>query len=93
MYTDFATFVRDQETLVSQPPELTFDYIEGFVVLKNEDFNNGWNSVPFDGQRIDPGMIPDEGGAVLYYIELVKKFNCNDMATLNQVRVGFLLAP
>ena len=43
--------------------------------------------MPFDGQRIDPGMIPDEGGAVLYYIELVKKFNWNDMATLNQVRV------
>ncbi|KAG0554892.1 hypothetical protein KC19_12G128300 [Ceratodon purpureus] len=92
MYTDFATFTRDQEMLISQPPGLAFDYIEGFVVLKNEDFNNGWNSVPFDGQTIDPSMIPDEGGSVLYYIELVKKFNWNDMGTLNQT-VEKMLAP
>ena len=92
MYSDFATFTRDQEILVSQPPESAFDYIEGFVVLKNEDFNNGWNSVPFDGQKIDPSMIPDEGGSVLYYIELVKKFNWDDTATLNQVCVDSVTA-
>lgn len=85
MYTDFAAFTRDQEMLVSQPPEAAFDYIEGFVVLKNEDVNNGWNSVPFDGKKIDSGMIPVEGGSVLYYIELVKKFSSSDIDTLNQV--------
>jgi cytokinin dehydrogenase len=86
IYTDFAAFTQDQEFLVSQPPESAFDYIEGFVVLKNEDPISGWNSVPFDGKKIDPGMIPAEGGAILYYIELVKKFSSNDMATLDQVR-------
>lgn len=87
MYTDFATFTKDQELLISQPPDFAFDYIEGFVVLKNEDPNNGWNSVPFNGKKIDPSMIPREGGSILYYIELVKKFSSNDVATLDEVRV------
>lgn len=92
MYTDFATFTRDQELLVSQPRSTAFDYIEGFVVLRNEDSNNGWNSVPFDNQKIDPAMIPPDGGSVLYYIELVKKFSSRDTATLNQT-VEHMLAP
>lgn len=92
MYTDFATFTRDQEFLVSQPPESAFDYIEGFVVLKIADFNNGWNSVPFDGQTIDPSTIPSEGGTVLYYIELVKKFSEGDASTLDQT-VETMLSP
>lgn len=82
MYADFTAFTRDQELLASQA---SFDYIEGFVVLKNEDMSNGWNSVPFDGRKIDAAMIPDDGGPVMYYIELVKKFNWSDMDTLNQV--------
>ncbi|KAG0621417.1 hypothetical protein M758_3G018300 [Ceratodon purpureus] len=92
MYTDFATFTRDQELLVSQPPESAFDYIEGFVVLKNEDPNNGWNSVPFDGKKINPSMIPEEGGSVLYYIEVVKKFSSNDVVSLGET-VERMLAP
>lgn len=85
MYTDFAAFTRDQEMLVSQPPESAFDYIEGFVVLKTEDSINGWNSVPFDSKKIDPSVIPEEGGSVLYYIELVKNFSSNDTDTVNEV--------
>lgn len=84
MYTDFAAFTRDQEMLVSQPPESAFDYIEGFVVLKTEDSINGWNSVPFDSKKIDPSVIPEEGGSVLYYIELVKNFSSNDTDTVNE---------
>lgn len=91
MYTDFATFTRDQEFLVSQPPESAFDYIEGFVVVKNADPNNGWNSVPFDEQKIDPSTIPPEGGSVLYYIELVKKFSDHDIPTLDQTVEKMLL--
>lgn len=92
MYTDFAAFTRDQETLVSQPPEAAFDYIEGFVVLNNEDVHNGWNSVPFDGKKIDAAVIPDEGGSILYYIELVKKFSWSDTGSLNQVRARSSIA-
>lgn len=92
MYTDFATFTRDQELLISQPPSSAFDYIEGFVVLKNEDANNGWNSVPFDGKKINPEMIPSEGGSILYYIELVKRFNPRDIATLDET-VKRMLSP
>lgn len=91
MYTDFATFTRDQEMLISQPPQHTFDYIEGFVVLKNEDPNNGWNSVPFDAKKIDPSMIPEEGGSVLYYIELAKKFSGDNILGLDQVCLPHLL--
>jgi cytokinin dehydrogenase len=95
MYTDFAAFTRDQEMLASQEPSPeveAFDYIEGFVVLKNEDVNNGWNSVPFDGKKIDADMIPHEGGSVLYYIELVKKFSWRDTDTLDQVRIVWAIA-
>lgn len=92
MYTDFATFTRDQEMLISQPPQHTFDYIEGFVVLKNEDPNNGWNSVPFDAKKIDPSMIPEEGGSVLYYIELAKKFSGDNILGLDQI-VERMMAP
>lgn len=88
MYTDFATFTRDQEMLVTQAPESAFDYIEGFVVLKNKDSSHGWNSVPFDAKKIDPSIIPEEGGSVLYCIELVKKFSPNHMDTLNKVQIS-----
>ncbi|XP_024383193.1 cytokinin dehydrogenase 4 isoform X2 [Physcomitrium patens] len=92
MYTDFATFTRDQEMLVTQAPESAFDYIEGFVVLKNKDSSHGWNSVPFDAKKIDPSIIPEEGGSVLYCIELVKKFSPNHMDTLNKT-VERMVAP
>jgi cytokinin dehydrogenase len=34
IYTDFQSFTRDQEMLISQPSTTeTFDYVEGFVII------------------------------------------------------------
>lgn len=70
---------------VIQVLELVFDYIEGFVVLKNKDFSYGWNFVFFDVKKIDFSIIFEEGGFVLYCIEFVKKFSLNYMDILNKV--------
>lgn len=53
------------------------------MVLKNEDFNNGWNLVFFDVKKIDFSMIFEEGGFVLYYIEFVKKFSGDNIFGLD----------
>jgi cytokinin dehydrogenase len=65
LYTDFATFKADQERLIgaSHP----FDYVEGFVVINNENAVNGWGSVPF----------------VMYCLEVTKAYFLAEIETVD----------
>jgi cytokinin dehydrogenase len=47
MYSDFEVFRRDQEMLISEMKDQlhNFDYIEGFVVMNNQDPINGLKSM------------------------------------------------
>nr|PNR49871.1 hypothetical protein PHYPA_011767 [Physcomitrium patens] len=96
IYTDFATFRRDQELLIrsssGSPP---FDYVEGFVVVNDANPINGWGSVPFAPGDISEAMIPPQAGNIMYCLEVTKAYSAADLHNLDQVvenmlsRLGF----
>jgi len=93
MYTDFQSFTRDQEMLISTQKKAavedaagTFDYVEGIVIINNDNPYNGWKSVPFAPQELNSSsMIPKDAGSLLYYIELAKGFDPNNIHAMEQV--------
>ncbi|KAJ7566881.1 hypothetical protein O6H91_02G123000 [Diphasiastrum complanatum] len=80
LYSDFTVFTRDQEILMSQAQENSFDYIEGSVIVNSKD-RHGWKSVPFEGQIINASLIPDTAGPVLYCLELTKNYHDHEVNT------------
>ena len=90
LYTDFAAFKADQEALIgaSEP----FDFVEGFVVLNNENSVNGWGSVPFVRSDINAAMIPATAGSVMYCLEVTKAYFVADLESVD-VTVARMLAP
>lgn len=76
IYSDFASFQRDQLRFISKAEKSNvFDYVEGFVVPNSPSFEFGYNSVPFDGQTVNATLMPDpETSSVLYFIELAKNY-------------------
>ncbi|KAG0554904.1 hypothetical protein KC19_12G129000 [Ceratodon purpureus] len=82
MYTDFATFKADQELLISSSQ--AFDYVEGFVVMNNENAVNGWGSVPFVRSDINKAMIPTTAGSVMYCLEVTKAYFVADLESVNE---------
>jgi len=64
----------------------TFDYIEGFVVMNNQDPINGLKSVPFlpDADQavsaMSSSMLPAAAASsVLYYLEAAVGYNLADV--------------
>jgi cytokinin dehydrogenase len=65
----------------------TFDYIEGFVVMNNQDPINGLKSIPFspDADQAVSGMssnmLPTAAAAsnVMYYLEAAVGYNLVDV--------------
>ncbi|XP_024538326.1 cytokinin dehydrogenase 7 [Selaginella moellendorffii] len=74
VYTDFGAFQKDIERLISLNEDVV-NYVEGIVIPSCDDPYQGYNSVPFDGEAIDPSLIPDSSGPVLYCIEIAKYYN------------------
>ncbi|CAK9192296.1 unnamed protein product [Sphagnum troendelagicum] len=109
MYSDFEVFKRDQEMLISEVEDQlhTFDYVEGFVMMNNQDPTNGWKSVPFspDADQAVSAMSsstlpadPDAAAAaassrVLYYLEAAVGYNLADVGPALEKRVEKMLAP
>ena len=96
LYSDFNTFRRDQEYLISLPPGETFDYIEGFVVPNSEtDVLENWRSSlfePHNGATATLGKLSDDSpvvldeAGILYYLEVTKHYNQNEEEeTINKV--------
>lgn len=83
LYSDFATFSRDQEYLISA--DETFDYIEGFVIKNRPNLINSWKD-SFNPH--DPAGASDfkSDGKVLFCLELAKNFNPDKTGVINQVR-------
>lgn len=81
LYSDFATFSRDQEYLISA--DETFDYIEGFVIKNRPNLINSWKG-SFDPQ--DPAGASDfkSDGKVLFCLELAKNFNPDESDVIVQ---------
>ncbi|CAK9197513.1 unnamed protein product [Sphagnum troendelagicum] len=77
----------------------TFDYIEGFVVMNNQDPINGLKSVPFspDADQAVSGMSSNMlptvvASSVLYYLEATVGYNLVDVESLEDVG-SFALHP
>lgn len=80
LYSDFSTFTRDQEYLISlhaQPGSQKFDYVEGFVIV-NDGPTNTWRSSFFSPRnpvKINSLGAPAADGGVLYCLEITKNYD------------------
>ncbi|GLT31557.1 hypothetical protein SLA2020_062860 [Shorea laevis] len=81
LYTDFTTFARDQEKLISA--ENAFDYIEGFVIINRTGLLNNWRS-SFNPQDPVQASQFKSDGRTLFCLELAKYFNPEDEEGVNQ---------
>ncbi|KAL5543645.1 hypothetical protein UlMin_007429 [Ulmus minor] len=87
LYSDFSTFTRDQERLISA--ERTFDYIEGFVIINRTGLLNNWRS-SFNPQDHAQASQFKSDGKTLFCIELAKYFNPGKPEMVNQEVEGLL---
>ncbi|XP_009590336.1 cytokinin dehydrogenase 6-like [Nicotiana tomentosiformis] len=81
LYSDFSTFARDQEHLISAAK--TFDYIEGLVIKNKTGLMNNWRT-SFDPQ--DPVQASHfvSDGRTLYCLELTRNLYPEKSDTVNQ---------
>lgn len=82
LYSDFSTFTRDQEHLISL--DNTFDYIEGLVIINRTGLLNNWRS-SFNPKYDNEASQFTSEGKTLYCLELAKNFNPNTIVTINEV--------
>ncbi|XP_038704508.1 cytokinin dehydrogenase 5-like [Tripterygium wilfordii] len=82
LYSNFATFTRDQEYLISLDDQ-KFDYVEGFVIV-DEGLINNWRSSFFSPRN--PVKISSLGsdGCVLYCLEITKNYHDSTADTLDK---------
>ncbi|RWW37729.1 hypothetical protein BHE74_00057118 [Ensete ventricosum] len=88
LYSDFGTFTRDQEHLISlhgSRPSQRFDYVEGFVIV-DEGLINNWRSSFFSPKN--PVKISSVGanGGVLYCLEMTKNYDDSSADTIDQLQ-------
>lgn len=83
LYSDFNTFTRDQEHLISS--ENTFDYIEGFVIINRTGLLNNWRS-SFSPQDPLQASQFESDGRTLFCLEVAKYFNLGQTDTIIEVR-------
>ncbi|KAG8375757.1 hypothetical protein BUALT_Bualt10G0133500 [Buddleja alternifolia] len=92
VYSEFSEFTRDAELLVTQQEGDSFDYVEGFVFVNNDDPVNGWPSVPLDSnQSFDPTRIPRSAGPVLYCLEMALHYKIHEPPSVVDTRVERLI--
>lgn len=90
LYSDFSTFTRDQEHLISTTRG-AFDYLEGFVVINRTGLLNNWRSSFNPKDPILANEFTSEG-KVLFCLEIAKYFNPEDVDGIDRVRfVVFIL--
>lgn len=82
LYSDFTTFIRDQEHLISAKNK--FDYIEGFVIINRTGLLNNWRT-SFNPQ--DPAQASQfkSDGKTLFCLELAKYYNLDKAEMVNKV--------
>ncbi|KAH0454250.1 hypothetical protein IEQ34_016174 [Dendrobium chrysotoxum] len=74
LYSNFTSFTRDQEQLISLHGQQRFDYIEGFVIV-DEGLINNWRSSFFSPSNPVKISSIGGGGRVLYCLELTKNYH------------------
>ncbi|WOK93556.1 cytokinin dehydrogenase 4 [Canna indica] len=89
LYSDFTSFTKDQEMLISAE-KITFDYIEGFVIINRTGLLNNWRSSFNPRDPVQASQF-DSDGRILFCLELTKNFNPDEADIMNQ-QVETLLA-
>ncbi|KAG0481620.1 hypothetical protein HPP92_012478 [Vanilla planifolia] len=81
LYSDFATFVEDQEMLISVTK--TFDYVEGFVIINRTGLLNNWRSSFWPK---DPALVGqfESQGRTLFCLEVTKNFDPENHGVMMQ---------
>ncbi|KAJ7537850.1 hypothetical protein O6H91_11G024400 [Diphasiastrum complanatum] len=72
-YSDFSAFTKDQEMLISQGRENSFDYIEGSVLVKGKDVNS-WKMESHTLEDVNSNVTIESDAPVLYCLELTKAY-------------------
>ncbi|GMN55424.1 hypothetical protein TIFTF001_024545 [Ficus carica] len=85
LYSDFPSFSKDQEHLISSQD--SFDYIEGFVIINRTGLLNTWRSSFDPKDPIRAGQFSSEG-RTLYCLEMAIHFSPNDKDIMNQVSIS-----
>lgn len=85
LYSDFDTFTKDQEHLISATN--TFDYIEGFVNINRTGLLNNWRS-SFNPQDHVQASHFKSDGKILFCLEVAKHFRENEVDLANQVKLN-----
>ncbi|XP_021750949.1 cytokinin dehydrogenase 6-like [Chenopodium quinoa] len=88
LYSDFDTFVREQEQLIAAKE--TFDYIEGFVIINRTGLLNNWRT-SFNPQDPVQASQFSSDGKTLYCLEMAKYFN-HEEADLAEQETKLLLS-
>ncbi|KAL0665828.1 hypothetical protein Bca4012_028532 [Brassica carinata] len=81
LYSNFSTFSRDQEHLISKMKG--FDYVEGFVSINRTDLLNNWRSSFSPNDSTEASQFKSDG-KTLYCLEAVKYFNKEETNSMNQ---------
>ncbi|WOK99397.1 cytokinin dehydrogenase 5 [Canna indica] len=92
LYSNFTTFTRDQEQLISLRGSQRFDYVEGFVIV-DEGLINNWRSSFFSPKnpvKISSVVGADNGGGgggggILYCLEMTKNYDDSTADSVDQV--------
>lgn len=84
LYSDFSTFSKDQEYLISA--EKTFDYIEGLVIKNKKNLMNDWRSTFTPQDSVGASQFISDG-KLLFCLELAKNFNTEETDLTNKVRL------
>ncbi|XP_020580080.1 cytokinin dehydrogenase 5 [Phalaenopsis equestris] len=85
LYSNFTSFTRDQERLISLHNQQRFDYIEGFVIAE-EGLINNWRSSFFSPSNppVTLSSIGGRQGAVLYCLELTKNYHHSSSDSIDE---------
>ncbi|KAK9682477.1 hypothetical protein RND81_10G076500 [Saponaria officinalis] len=81
LYSDFTTFVRDQEHLISS--KTTFDYVEGFVIINRTGLLNNWRT-SFNPQDPVQASQFTSDGKTLFCLEMAKYINHNEVGVADK---------
>ncbi|KAH6817715.1 cytokinin oxidase/dehydrogenase 1 [Perilla frutescens var. frutescens] len=81
LYSDFSTFARDQEHLISLTSSL--DYVEGFVIINRTGLLNNWRSSFNPKDPVQADQFTTEG-KILFCLEVAKYYNPRESDHINQ---------
>ncbi|KAL1549915.1 Cytokinin dehydrogenase 1 [Salvia divinorum] len=81
LYSDFSTFARDQEHLISS--NNSFDYVEGFIIINRTGLLNNWRSSFSPKDPIQADQFNSDG-KLLFCLEVAKYYNPRESDNIDQ---------